>query len=233
VYPPPGTGRNRPLADPPKQATQRKTPPESGRGFFSIGVRPPRRKQKPAYMRILNDCLPMKSPVREANLGRGEVMGLTRRTWQAAPKRNRTIVAAGYNRRILPEPFPLANYQGVSIHADRHIDLHIPPRLRPQLPGWGRFLWATCRFKIGHCLGNHFWAANCIAPRWNYSKAGEAPIGPPPKSTCRASELERPQCNCPAPGPFLLGLRFIIRVGRLGRNQRPTIALARPKEAAN
>ena len=35
---------------------------------------------------------------------------------------------------------------------------------------------------------------------------GEAPIRSTPQVTCRASELERPQCNCPVLGPFLLSL---------------------------
>jgi hypothetical protein len=33
---------------------------------------------------------------------------------------------------------------------------------------------------------------------------GEGPDRPTPPVTCRVSELERPQCNCPALGPFPL-----------------------------
>ena len=34
---------------------------------------------------------------------------------------------------------------------------------------------------------------------------GEAPIGPHPPVAYRVSKLERPQCNCPALGPFWFG----------------------------
>src|SRR6476659_5750564 len=79
----------------------------------------------------------MKSPVREANLGRGEVMGLTGRTWQAAPKRTvllwSPVTTAGFYRNRSPG-------QRKSIRADRHIDLHIPPETSASASRLGPFL---------------------------------------------------------------------------------------------
>src|SRR6266849_102696 len=60
--------------------------------------------------------------------------------------------------------------------------------------------------KLGHDAWNLFRAGGLYSPALGFSNAGGGTDRFTPQVTCRASELERPQCNCPVLGPFLLGL---------------------------
>jgi hypothetical protein len=51
---------------------------------------------------------------------------------------------------------------------------------------------------------NFFRAGGLYLPALGYSNAGGRPRWAHPPVTRRVSELERPQCNCPALGPFSL-----------------------------
>jgi hypothetical protein len=55
---------------------------------------------------------------------------------------------------------------------------------------------------------------------------GGGPDGHTPPVARRVSELERPQCNCPALGPFLLGLGGNARSTQASTCHRLTMALA-------
>jgi hypothetical protein len=52
---------------------------------------------------------------------------------------------------------------------------------------------------------NFFRAGGLYLPALGCSNAGGRPRWAHPPVTRRVSELERPQCNCPALGPFLYG----------------------------
>ncbi len=64
----------------------------------------------------------------------------------------------------------------------------------------------TRDLKLGQCRLEPFprWRL-MLTPRWDIPMLGGGPDGhaAQPPVTCRASELERPQRNCPTLGPFL------------------------------